>query len=184
MIDLRHRTMGVGDAVSLVVNPSAIFGGEYVPRDILNENALIHRQLGADNAERVEMTVADWRIAGVPDFVDRDEKRVVEVKVQRPLTKANDLVQQAFFQAALYADALGFFDVEVWVYVYATGQVKKYPFKLVGEYEGAYVDFKVALMKKLQLLSELAKCDVRLRRIPEPEKTLKLVQTYEEGAGE
>jgi len=114
------------EAVKLAFGPEKFFSDEYIPSEILHENRVIHQMLGADNTEEVELRLGDWTVKGIPDKVLDD--RVVEVKVQRPLSKPQELLTSAAYQGLVYASAIGLDIVEVWLYVYSTGEVKTHTF--------------------------------------------------------
>ena len=124
---LRKKTISATEAVKLALGPEKFFQDEYVPREILNENTVIHKMLGADNMEEVELELPNgWVVKGIPDKILDD--RVVEVKVQRPLSKPEELLIQGAHQALIYAKALGLGAVEVWLYVYSNDETNIYTY--------------------------------------------------------
>jgi len=175
-MNLRRRRLTVNEAVKLVLDPQGFFEPEYVPRDILNENKVIHLRLGAENTESVELEMGGWVITGVPDAIFDD--RVVEVKVQRPLSKAEKLLQHAYYQGALYASALKLPRWETWIYVLSTEEVKKYVFEMEREWE-TVGQLNQLLLTILQLLEKAAGYVRPLLRF-EPAEKIKLQATKEE----
>jgi hypothetical protein len=122
----RKHVISATEAVKLAFGPEKFFTDEYVPSELLHENKVIHQMLGADNTDEVELTLGEWVVKGIPDKILDD--RVVEVKVQRPLSKPQELLTSAAYQGLIYASALGLDVVEVWLYVYSTGEVKTHTF--------------------------------------------------------
>jgi hypothetical protein len=106
--------------------------------------------LGADNIEEVELKLGEWTIKGIPDKVL--DNAVIEVKVQRPLSKPQELLTSAAYQGLIYASALGLDVVEVWLYVYSTGEVKTHTFP-AAELNPA--EFFTVLGHNLRKLEEL-----------------------------
>lgn len=148
-MNLKKRSIGVGEAVRLA------FGSlerEYVPSEILHENRVIHSLLGADGEEELEYEFAGWTLRGIPDKVLDD--KVVELKVQRPLSKPDELLQQAVYQAGLYAHGLGLEKIEVWIYVYSTQEVKQHPYTLEEINFSSFLNVLEANLKALEGLGK------------------------------
>jgi hypothetical protein len=150
MVKFEKKTINVTEAVKLAFGPKLFFSNDYLPSEIANENRVIHQMLGADNTEEVELKLGDWIVKGIPDKILDD--RVVEVKVQRPLSKPQELLTSAAYQGLIYASALGMDIVEVWLYVYSTGEVKTHTFP-AAELNPA--EFFTVLGRNLRKLEEL-----------------------------
>ena len=146
----RKHVISATEAVKLALGPEKFFSDEYVPSEVLHENRVIHQMLGADNTEEVELTLGEWVVRGVPDKILDD--RVVEVKVQRPLSKQQELLMTGAYQALIYASALWLDVAEVWLYVYSTGEVKTHTFP-ASELNPA--EFFTVLAQTLRKLEEL-----------------------------
>jgi hypothetical protein len=146
----RKHIISATEAVKLALGPESFFSNDYIPSEIANENRVIHQMLGADNTEEVELKLGDWIVKGIPDKILDD--KVVEVKVQRPLSKPQELLTSAAYQGLVYASALGIDIVEVWLYVYSTGEVKTHTFP-ASELNPA--EFFTVLGHNLRRLEEL-----------------------------
>jgi hypothetical protein len=162
------------EAVKLAFGPEKFFSDEYVPSEILHENRVIHQMLGADNTEEVELRLGDWTVKGIPDKVLDD--RVVEVEVQRPLSKPQELLTSAAYQGLVYASALGLDIVEVWLYVYSTGEVKTHTFP-AAELNPA--GFFTVLGHNLRKLEELQAFKQPKLESTEVNKLVLMVKKYE-----
>jgi len=150
MVKFKKKTISVTEAVKLALGPERFFNDEHIPAELFRENRVIHQMLGADNTEEVELKLGDWIVKGIPDKILDD--RVVEVKVQRPLSKPQELLTSAAYQGLVYASALGLDIVEVWLYVYSTGEVKTHTFP-ASELNPA--EFFTVLSHNLRKLEEL-----------------------------
>jgi len=161
-MNIKKKVISATEAVKLALWPEKFFQDEYVPREVLNENRIIHQALGADGTDEVELELVNgWTVKGVPDKVLDD--RVVEVKVQRPLSKSEELLVQAAYQALIYAVALNLQNIEVWLFVYSTEETNIHTYT-VDELEpdkfftalmnnldnfGGFKSFKPALKKRV-----------------------------------
>jgi hypothetical protein len=150
MVKFRKKTITATEAVKLAFGPESFFANDYLPSEIANENRVIHQMLGADNTDEVEFKLGEWTIKGIPDKVL--DNAVIEVKVQRPLSKPQELLTSAAYQGLVYASALGMDIVEVWLYVYSTGEVKTHTFP-TAELNPA--EFFTVLGHNLRRLEEL-----------------------------
>jgi hypothetical protein len=150
IMKFRKHVISATEAVKLAFGPELFFSNDYLPSEIANENRVIHQMLGADNTDEVELNLGDWTIKGIPDKVLNN--RIIEVKVQRPLSKPQELLTSAAYQGLIYASALGLDVVEVWLYVYSTGEVKTYSFP-TSELNPA--EFFTVLGHNLRKLEEL-----------------------------
>jgi hypothetical protein len=81
VIDFRKMTISATDAVKLAFGPSEFFYEPQVPKEVLDENKLIHALYGCEETEEVELRLGQWTIRGKPDFVDG--QKVAELKVVR-----------------------------------------------------------------------------------------------------
>jgi len=128
-IRLHKKTIGASDAARLVLSPQKILTPPETPKEILQENQMIHHMLGAENVEETWFTLANgWTIRGIPD-IWRDD-RMIEIKVVRPGSDRNALLAHAAYQAMIYALAEKIETVEVWLYNYASGEVQSYTFNV------------------------------------------------------
>ena len=126
-VRLNRKTVSTTEAVTLALAPNLFFAPPEVPKEILEENKLIHHMLGADNTEETWFTLANgWTIRGIPD-IWKDNK-IVEIKVIRPGTNKEFQFAKAAYQAMTYALAEKIENIEVWLYHYTTGEVEVYPF--------------------------------------------------------
>jgi hypothetical protein len=150
MVKFRKKTITATEAVKLAFGPEKFFANDYLPTEIANENRVIHQMLGADDTEEVELKLGEWTVKGIPDKVL--DNAVIEVKVQRPLSKPQELLTSAAYQGLIYATALGLDVVEVWLYVYSTGEVKTHTFP-AAELNPA--EFFTVLGHNLRKLEEL-----------------------------
>jgi len=150
MVKFEKKTISATEAVKLAFGPKLFFANDYLPSEIANENRVIHQMLGADNIDEVEFRLGEWTVKGIPDKILDD--RVVEVEVQRPLSKPQELLTSAAYQGLIYASALGLDIVEVWLYVYSTGEVKTHTFP-AAELNPA--EFFTVLGHNLRKLEEL-----------------------------
>jgi len=147
----QKKIISATDAVRLAFGAKHFFTEQYVPSEILHENRLLHLQLGADNTEEVELELPNgWLVKGVPDKILEDG--VVEVKIQRPLSRAKELIVEAAYQGLIYATALGFEKVEVWLLNYTSGEVTTYNFTPQDLKE---VQFFQALQHNLGLIEQM-----------------------------
>jgi hypothetical protein len=170
----RKHIISATEAVKLAFGPESFFGNDYLPSEIANENRVIHQMLGADNTEEVELKLWDWTVKGIPDKILDD--RVVEVKVQRPLSKPQELLTSAAYQGLIYASALGMDIVEVWLYVYSTGEVKTHTFP-AAELNPA--EFFTVLGRNLRKLEELQAFKPPKLESTEVNKLALVVKKYE-----
>jgi hypothetical protein len=113
-------------------------------------------------------------VKGIPDKVLDD--RVVEVKVQRPLSKPQELLTSAAYQGLIYSSALGMDIVEVWLYVYSTGEVKTNTFP-AAELNPA--EFFTVLGRNLRRLEELQAFKPPKLESTEVNKLALVVKKYE-----
>ena len=101
---LRNRKANLTEIVRILLRQAAFFEGEYYPSEILQENKILQYEVGADNDETFEVNPdnwSNWTISFKPDQVFDD--KVVEVKVRRKYTRAEDQKKEAFVQALLAA---------------------------------------------------------------------------------
>jgi hypothetical protein len=174
MVKFRKKTITAMEAVKLAFGPELFFANDYIPSEIANENRVIHQMLGADNTDEVELKLGEWTIKGIPDKVL--DNAVIEVKVQRPLSKPQELLTSAAYQGLIYATALGLETVEVWLYVYSMGEVKTHTFP-ASELNPA--EFFTVLGRNLRKLEELQAFKPPKLESSEVNKLALVVKKYE-----
>lgn len=121
MIDFRKMTVSATNAVKLAFGPSEFFYEPQVPKEVLDENKIIHALLGSEERDEIELRLGQWTIRGKPDYFDA--QKVIEVKVARPLSDRMRLLRTAIYQGLIYARAIDLPTVEVWLYNYSSGDV-------------------------------------------------------------
>ncbi|MEM4273922.1 MAG: hypothetical protein QW420_06155 [Candidatus Caldarchaeum sp.] len=170
-MNLRRKKLSVTEAVRIVFHPYE--REQYIPSEVLHENRVIHALLGCVNTEEVELNVEGWTITGIPDYFD--DERVIEVKVQRPLTKKDEQLHEAAYQAAIYTKALsrGIRRCEVWLYVYNTQETQIYPFTTDEIDLDAFFQ---TLLANLELLTSMKKLSQPLKLSAENKLALKMVK--------
>jgi hypothetical protein len=176
MIDFRKMTVSATDAVKLAFGPTEFFVEPQVPKEVLDENKTIHAMLGTEEREEVELRLGQWIVRGKPDFFDA--KRVVEVKVARPLSDRMRLLRTAVYQGLVYARAIDLPTVEIWLYNYSSGDIDVRTYS-VDELNA--VDFFTTLEANLNKLASLRafKAPDRIFYKPTENKIARVVRKFE-----
>ena len=176
MIDFRKMTVSATDAVKLAFGPAEFFAEPQVPKEVLDENKIIHALLGSEEREEVELRLGQWTIKGKPDFIDA--AKVIEVKVARPLSDRMRLLRTAVYQGLIYARAIDAPTVEVWLYNYSSGDVDARTYS-VDELNAP--DFFTTLEANLNRLASLRsfKAPDRIFYKPAENKIARMVRKYE-----
>jgi hypothetical protein len=121
MIDFRKMTISATEAVKLAFGSTEFFVEPQVPKEVLEENKVIHALLGSEETDEIELRIGQWTIRGKPDYFDKE--KVIEVKVARPLSDRMKLLRTAIYQGLIYARAVDAPTIEVWLYNYSSGDV-------------------------------------------------------------
>ena len=176
MIDFRKMTISATNAVKLAFGPSEFFAEPQVPKEVLDENKIIHALLGSEEREEVELRLGQWTIRGKPDYFDA--QKVVEVKVARPLSDRMRLLRTAVYQGLIYARAIDLPAVEVWLYNYSSGDVDVRTYS-VDELNAT--DFFTTLEANLNRLASLRtfRAPERIFYKPAENKIARAVKKYE-----
>ena len=150
MIDFKKMTVSATDAVKLAFGPSEFFFEPQVPKEVLDENKVIHALYGCEECEEVELRLGQWTIRGKPDFTDGE--KVVELKVVRPYSDKMRLLRTAIYQALIYAKAIGASTIEVTFHKWLSGEADFWIFS-VDELNA--FDFFTTLEANLNKLASL-----------------------------
>ena len=132
-----------------------LLGESYAPREVLEENRVIHARLGLDGDEEYCMVLGDLALVFKPDAV-RDGI-VYELKVQRLKSDREKLLLHAWCQLQLEMHALGLEKGKIMVYHFDDGGLEEMDVGYDWEVANVLLNFWRSVLETRSKASSLLK---------------------------